>query len=157
MLYFAYGSNMNWNQIKERCQSAGFVCIARMPGFRFDFTRKSNDRGCGVMDIVKDENGHVWGVVFQIDEYDLGQLNKSEGYQPGRTKNAYQRLEKIVYQNGEDEKPITVFTYEVAKKAPDTIPPNKKYMGLILEGARNWNLPEDYIEKLSKVEVVDGT
>ena len=48
MLYFAYGSNMEWKQMRERCPSAMFVCIAKLKDRRLAFTRKSKDRGCGV-------------------------------------------------------------------------------------------------------------
>jgi hypothetical protein len=29
MLYFAYGSNMNWDQMRERCPSARFEFVAK--------------------------------------------------------------------------------------------------------------------------------
>lgn len=43
MLYFAYGSNMNWDRMKDRCSSACFVGIATLEGYKLAFTRK--DRG----------------------------------------------------------------------------------------------------------------
>jgi len=41
MLYFAFGSNMDWSRMRERCPSARFIFNAKLNGFRLDFTRYS--------------------------------------------------------------------------------------------------------------------
>ena len=155
MLYYAYGSNLDYSQMKNRCPSAQFVGMALLKGYDFDFTRKSTTRGCGVMDIVKVEGEQVWGVVYQIDELDLGKLDQSEGYAPGRAKNAYRRIECRVFENGNTEKPIIVMTYEVVEKATSTILPNHAYKTLIINGATYWHLPEDYINRLRLIGTID--
>ena len=155
MFYFAYGSNLDWSQMKNRCPSASFVGKAILNGYRFGFTRHSRSRDCGVMDIVKEDNGQVWGVVYQIDELDLGKLDRSEGYAPGRQKNAYQRIECVVYEDGDKGKPITANTYEVVEKAPETILPNQAYKSLIVNGAAYWHLPEDYLDQLRLIKTID--
>jgi gamma-glutamylcyclotransferase (GGCT)/AIG2-like uncharacterized protein YtfP len=98
MLYFAYGSNMDWTQMRERRPSAQFVAVARLPEYRLAFTRRSINRGCGVSDVVADKKESVWGVVFDIQETDIALLDKSEGYQPGRKReaNSYVREERHV-------------------------------------------------------------
>ena len=135
MLYFAYGSNLDWAQMKERCPSALFMGKAVLNGYRFDFTRRSINRGCGVMDIVKENHEQVWGVLFQINEIDLGKLDKSEGYAPGRKKNAYRKIVCDLFIDGDENKPITACTYEVVTKAAETILPNQEYKSLIVNGA----------------------
>jgi hypothetical protein len=52
MLTFAYGSNMDWNQMRERCPSSRFVGIAVLRDHKLAFTRKSLKRGCGVADLI---------------------------------------------------------------------------------------------------------
>jgi len=155
MIYFAYGSNLDWSQMKKRCPSACFVGKAVLNGYRFGFTRRSKNRGCGVMDIVKEDHRQVWGVVYQIDELDLGKLDKSEGYDPGRAKNAYQRIECVVYENGDANRPITAMTYEVVEKAITTILPDQAYKALIVNGAAYWRLPADYLNELKVVKTQD--
>src|SRR5947208_12969770 len=71
MLYFAYGSNMDSTQMKERCPSAKFVCRAKLPSHRLAFTLRSCRRGCGVADILRDEAKDVWGVVYELPENEL--------------------------------------------------------------------------------------
>src|SRR5437773_4458538 len=84
MLYFAYGSNMHAGQMKERCPSAKFVCRAKLPSHRLAFTRMSVSRGCGVADILRDEMNDVWGVVYELLESQLENLDKDEDFRPGR-------------------------------------------------------------------------
>ena len=106
MLYFAYGSNLDWKRMKERCSSAEFFCKASLPDYRIEFTRKSNLLNCGVADIIWDEDNKVYGVVYKIDEVDLGKLDKHEGYVPQRDNNAYKRIEIMVFEEDNKEKPI---------------------------------------------------
>ena len=75
---FAYGSNMDCEQMRERCPSTRFVCVAKLPNHRLAFTRKSTRRNCGVADAVKAEGNEVWGVVYEIDDIDLPKLDSLE-------------------------------------------------------------------------------
>jgi len=111
LLYFAYGSNMNWPQMRERCPSSRFVGVAMLSNHRLAFTRTSVTRGCGVADIVQTLGGQVWGVVYEIPDLELGQLDKSEGYRPGREKNSYSRRECMVLLDGDEAGPLNVSTY----------------------------------------------
>ncbi len=155
MLYFAYGSNMDWGQMRERCPSARFACVAKLKDHRLAFTRKSEKRGCGVSDVIPDPGRDVWGVVYEIDEHDLGRLDKYEGFVPGRRRedNAYFREERHVGRDGNESDPLAVWVY-FAIPQPNPPLPNEEYKRLIVEGARFWHLPEDYISQLEQIEVV---
>jgi hypothetical protein len=152
MLYFAYGSNMDWAQMRERCPSARFVGVAVLTDHRLGFTRKSINRGCGVADAVRDEGQSLWGVVYEFADVDIGKLDKSEGYRPGREKNSYWRRECMVFLDGDEQGPLTVRAY-FADPQTNTPPPNQAYKNLILSGARHWHLPEEYIRELEHIEV----
>jgi hypothetical protein len=78
MLYFAYGSNMHAAQMKERCPSAKFVCRGKLPSHRLAFTLRSRSRRCGVADILRDETKEVWGIVYELLENELENLDKDE-------------------------------------------------------------------------------
>lgn len=152
MLYFAYGSNMNWNQMKNRCPSAKFTGVAKLPGHRLAFTRKSVNRGCGVADAVGEAGRDVWGVVFEISELDVKVLDKSEGFRHGCDKNSYYRCESVVLLDGDEQRPVTAETY-FAEQEPNPPPPSQAYKDLILSGARHWHLPTDYLAELAALEV----
>lgn len=111
MLYFAYGSNMNREQIRKRCPSARFLGVAAMRNLRIAFTRKSIKRDCGVADVVPENGRIVWGVVYEICDHDIGVLDISEGYRPNRNKNSYWRRECMVFLDNDDQQPLTVYIY----------------------------------------------
>ncbi len=152
MLYFAYGSNMDWNQMRDRCPSAKFVGVAVLRDHKLAFTRRSTHRGCGVADVVPEDGQSVWGVVYDISDLDIGKLDSSEGYRPGRGRNSYWRRECLVFMDGDQARPQTVWTY-FADKEPNPPLPNAEYKNLILSGARYWHLPEEYIHQLEEIEV----
>ncbi len=154
MLYFAYGSNLNWERMKNRCPSAEFYCKAFLPDYRIEFTRESSKLNCGVADIIWDENNKAYGVVYRINEKDLGKLDRHEGYIPQREKNDYKRIEIMVFQEDNSKKPITVFTYEVEKKEFGKYKPNKDYKNLIVAGAKFWDLPKEHIKFLENIETM---
>ena len=152
MLYFAYGSNLDWKQMKDRCPSARFVGVAQLPDHRLAFTRKSFKRGCGVADAVRENECSVWGSVYEISALDVGALDKSEGFRPGREKNSYWRRECLVFLDGDEKRPVTAQAY-FAEQEPDPPPPNQAYKALIFSGARHWHLPDEYITELEAIEV----
>ena len=78
VLYFAYGSMLDWDEMQCRCPSVKFVCLAALKGHRLEFTRKSQNRGCGVADVVPDSGKDVWGVIYDIPEREIGRLDKAE-------------------------------------------------------------------------------
>jgi len=152
VLHFAYGSNMDWSQMKDRCPTAEFVCIAELPNHRLAFTRRSIKRDCGVADAVSDNACSVWGAVYKIDEIDIQGLDRSEGYRPGRSGNSYRREEVQVLIDGDEAQPEFAFTY-FANAEEDPPLPSPEYRGLILSGARYRQLPEQYIAELEAIEV----
>jgi gamma-glutamylcyclotransferase (GGCT)/AIG2-like uncharacterized protein YtfP len=154
MRYFAYGSNLDWAQMRQRCPSARFVCAAKLPGHQLAFTRRSTDRSCGVADVIPDANAEVWGAVFEFDERDVGSLDSSEGFVPGRAlaANSYTRDERQVFRDGNLHEPLTVWIY-FAQRQNNPPRPNAAYKNLILEGARYWHLPPDYLAELERIEV----
>ena len=154
MLYFAYGSNMDSGQMRQRCPSAQFVAIAKLPDHRLAFTRHAKDRDCGTCDGVPKPGQDIWGVVFDISESDLRRLDESEGYQPGRPldANCYVRDQRQVYRAGRDE-PLLVWLY-FANRQPNPPLPNAAYKQQLVEGARFWRLPEEYQAQLRQIQVV---
>jgi gamma-glutamylcyclotransferase (GGCT)/AIG2-like uncharacterized protein YtfP len=151
LLYFAYGSNLGWAQMRKRCPSAKFVCVAKLPDHRLAFTRHSGNRGCGVADAVPDSSHEVWGVVYEISDMEVGALDRTEGFSPGRAKNAYMREERHVLVDGEDAKPMAVRLYFAQREANPPLP-TAEYKRLIVEGAKFWRLPAGYVGELEEIE-----
>lgn len=152
MLYFAYGSNMDWDQMKERCHSTRFVGVAVLRDHRLAFTRRSAQRNCGVADALPDVGAAVWGAVFEITEVDVARLDAAEGYRPGRERNSYRREERHVFVAGDDKQPLAVAVYFGERENTPPLP-SQEYKNLIVGGAKRWWLPDDYIKQLEAIEV----
>lgn len=155
MLYYAYGSNLDPEQMKERCPSYEFRCLALLPGFRLAFTRYSESRGSWVADAVEDDaSTGVWGVVYDVSEEDLERLDACEGYHGKGKNNAYDRYCTNVLEDGDEDRPLRVLIYVVSKKSDKEHPPREDYLRHIISGAEHWGLPEDYLEFLKSIAVV---
>ena len=143
MFYFAYGSNMNWPQMRRRCPSSRFVCTARLPGYRFAIARHSRLRNCGTANIFLEAGSHVWGVVYDVSENDMVIL---DGFEDG-----YGRHNLSVWQQGEKPLSMNVTVY-IAPRENSVPLPNADYKRLMVEGARHWCLPTSYCLMLEQVE-----
>jgi gamma-glutamylcyclotransferase len=159
MYYFAYGSNMNWPQMRRRCPSARFVCIGRLPGFRFAIARHSRLRNCGTANIFPEAESAVWGIVYEVSESDMLIM---DGFEDG-----YSRYKHFVYsfatpnaQSLPQPQPAaapSVFeaVVYIAPKEIGVPLPNAEYKRLMLEGARHWQLPADYCSMLAQLKAAE--
>lgn len=152
MLYFAYGSNMDWPTMTagDRCPSAQFLLRAKLPEYMLAFTRTSTKRRCGVADILPKPGGVVWGVVYHIDEGEREKLDKAEGVHV----NAYRPLDLMVLTEGDGERRLRVRSYEVCTKENPHPKPSADYKSLLVSGATRWRLPSDYVEQLNRIETL---
>ena len=151
MLHFAYGSNMDYGQMRARCPSASFRCVAALKDHRIAFVRRSQRRRCGVAGAVEVLGEVVWGAVYAITEYDLRRLDMSEGYHPdGSRPNAYVREERQVLTGDGERSSLTVHVY-FAVPQDDPPLPSLEYKDLIVRGAKFWQLPEAYVRMLEKI------
>jgi len=78
LLYFAYGSNMNTNQMAFRCPDAQVVETVRLENYQLVF--RSNGFGRGVATILPEKGSHVDGVLWRISPKDEQSLDRYEGF-----------------------------------------------------------------------------
>jgi len=150
VLYFAYGSNMDSEQIKARCPDAELVGIGVLAEHALCFPRRSNKRNCGVSSVAPVAGRDTWGVVFRLTPKDLAALDASEGFRSDRdaSLNSYNRVPLVVRV---DDAPTEMITYvAVNQDAPPL--PNAAYLKHIREGARHHGLPVAYLEYLDSLE-----
>ena len=151
---FAFGSNMNSNQMATRCTSAKRICNAELPGYELTFPRSSYYQGGGVAGVVERSDCSVYGVVWEISDRDLTNLDRNEGYRLNRDrgKNSYNREPITVYTEVDTPNPLVVWIYMAVYDEPEL--PSAKYMELIINGAQEAKLPERYIDKLKSIKVI---
>lgn len=78
LLYFAYGSNMNTNQMAFRCPDAQVIDTVRLENYRLVF--RSNGGGKGVATILPEQGSFVDGVLWRISPKDEQSLDHYEGF-----------------------------------------------------------------------------
>jgi len=128
-LYFAYGSNMNLNQMAYRCPESEVVGLVRLDGYKLAF------RGAGFATILPCEGGSVEGVLWRISEVDERRLDRYEGYPRHYSKSTFTVL-------GRDQAHYKAMLYEMCPPMRDQPAlPSEQYFGGILQGCRQNGLP----------------
>ncbi len=149
MLYFAYGSNLDWERItqSDRAPSAQFLLRATLPNFTLAFTRWSKLKRTGTADVVPSLGSVVWGAVFHIDPSERHALDVAEGVNSG----AYRPETVTVFAENDSRRPLLVLTYTVSVKSTTHQPPAPWYLKHITTGAERWELPSTYVEELRRI------
>jgi len=136
--YFAYGSNMNFKQMKERCPDARFLKRAYLEGYRFVYDGYSKTRKGAVANIVEAEGKEVWGGLFEVSEECIKSLDSYEGYPI-----SYKRKVLTVKDDKGNTYEAIVYLREPQQKGK----PSEEYRKMVLEGAKDCGLPEEYIKQ----------
>jgi hypothetical protein len=139
VLYFAYGSNMDPVQMRERAPGARALGPARLPGWRLTFTRDSPGWGGGVGHIEPSGGDEVWGVLWDATEDDLAALDDYEGVAAG----AYTR-DRVRVLDGDRE--VEALVYLAVPRGDK--PPSGRYVAALVRGAEAHGLPQAYVEML---------
>jgi gamma-glutamylcyclotransferase len=140
--YFAYGSNLAPRIMEEWCPGADYLGPARLDGFRLAFLRRSTRWKAGAADVIEQDGHAVWGALYAVGEDEIDALDAKEFV----AASGYRRREVVVHHDGS---PVAAATYEVVDKADDEQTPNAEYLALMLEGATERGLPEEWIEHLT--------
>ena len=78
-LYWAYGSNLDRGQMRERCPGAVAEVSAVLRGYRLAFAGFSAGWGGGVATLERDPSGRVDGILYRVTASDLVALDRFEG------------------------------------------------------------------------------
>jgi len=149
IFYFAYGSNLDWTEMKKRCPGAKTVQSGRLPQYRLDFTHDAAGFEGGVADVVPDPEWDVWGMIYELTKEDLKILDKYED-----CPRAYYRFLTNIECSNSTMK--NVWVYSVAEKH-GFVAPADKYLQWIRKAAAELEFPEDYQIYLRSVPTqVDG-
>ena len=128
--YFAYGSNMNSLQMKNRCPNAIKLGKAVLDGYKFII----NSRGVAT---IIESNDYVEGGLYKVCDDCLNSLDSYEGVK----ENFYYRKNiEINYQN----KRIKAVAYIATDQKEGN--PRDGYIEKIIQGAKEFNLLEEYIK-----------
>ncbi|MEW6141256.1 MAG: gamma-glutamylcyclotransferase [Thermodesulfobacteriota bacterium] len=150
---FAYGSNMNHTDLLAWLEDNGYdssLVIAVTPGvlsgYDFVWNFYSASRGGGAVNIEPKRDSTIWGLLVEIEDPLLKAFDQREGH-------------PSVYSRGEQRVPVrrvsdgkTVFAWLYRAKpnryGRRDIWPTPQYKRKIVEAARFWDLPREYVHKI---------
>jgi gamma-glutamylcyclotransferase (GGCT)/AIG2-like uncharacterized protein YtfP len=154
MLYFAYASNLDPEQMKRRAPGSAVVGLAELRDHRVAFTQYSSTWGGGVASIQPAHGESVWGVLFEVTDEDLASLDGYENFKgAGNQHNSYEREHVWVELTRPDDGslPRRLRAWVYIAKTWNPSPPSVRYRDAIVRGARHHRLPDDYVERLAAV------
>jgi hypothetical protein len=96
----------------------------------------------------------LWGVLYELTLEDRKKLDKNEGYVEQRDSacNSYNPISVTVFDVEETSIGISVFTYSAVPQRDFNGKPSRDYLCTILAGAREHDLPVDYIAILERIQ-----
>jgi gamma-glutamylcyclotransferase len=146
MKYFAYGSNMCTNRLRERVSSAVVDQTAALHNFTLKFHKRSSDGSAKCDAFYTGNDAHkVYGVIFEIDESQKLDLDRWEGRGHG--------YDQITIQVHTDDGMVEMFTYVADPKAiDDSLEPYSWYKELVLGGAIEHALPLFHVRAIQSVK-----
>ncbi len=149
--YFGYGSNTERGTFLGRRRMRPLeVRVGRLDDWllRFDLPVGRGERG--VANVVPRRGEHVWGVLWRISAEQARHLDRTEGVDRG----FYRRVEVGVQtgEGGAGGELVRAFTYH-SQRGRDGRKPSRRYMGLLLAGARQHGLPEPWVANLRRFEL----
>jgi gamma-glutamylcyclotransferase len=142
MLLFAYGALMDPRRMRRLCPGARPDGTARLRHHAIAFTRYSRSEKGGVADVVPALGESVWGALYVIRQSCLAALDRYEN-----APQAYRRETLVVIDEQGAEHEATVY---VANRTGE-FAPSRAYRDLIVRGARERGLPDEYVQGLEAV------
>ena len=131
MLYVAYGSNMNLEQMAYRCPHSKVVGNGRLYGWKLVFNVHA--------DVIKGNNKNVVPVVvWDIADEDWHMLDMYEGYPSYYVK----EIVNVILENGEIEEAVV---YVMADNRKGVCPPASGYFNGIVKGCIDNGINTDYL------------
>ncbi len=145
--YFAYGSNM---QRAIFCERRGMrpraARAARLFDYRLCFNLPIGPGERGVGNVEPEAGACTWGVVYLLTPDELARLDLTEGV----SRRVYQRIVvDVVTADGER---VAAHVYR-STRTREGRKPSARYLGLLLDGAREHGLPVEYVRLLEAFEL----
>lgn len=133
-LYFAYGSNINLDQMAYRCPDAQVVGPVTLEGWELLFRRG------GFATIAPHEGATVTGLLWSITPKCEQSLNRYEGYP------RFYGKQTVTVRDSQGRE-FSTMVYVMDERFREPVPPSPGYYNGILEGYRQNGLPVGELKK----------
>ena len=137
MLYFAYGSNLNWQQMKkERCPGSKYVKPHILKGYKLIFSHRNPNNKYGHANIEKNKNFSVPGAIWSLTKEHEKTLDEYEAvnFDP-----PYYQKEYLSWKG----KKFLVYIQKIYTKRK----PSYSYLHTIIQGYKDCSLDVNYLKK----------
>lgn len=147
--YFAYGSNMDAEQMKKRIGRLPDRVPGILRGWRLEFNKASeNIPDAGFANITPCSGETVEGILYHLSERELRKLDGSEG-----VPYHYERHQVSVKRKDTGEVVAAVTYVANPDKVRTGFKPTREYLNHLLAGSDY--LSEEYVRRLRAVETLD--
>lgn len=145
VLYFAYGANMNSDQINQRAPGAKVVGVAALDGYDLAFFGRSERWDGGLENAVRQPGATLWGVVYELSGPAFDRLDAWQGVRLDGTGDYFHSSADL---RAIDGRTIAALMYRKSSLG-DAVTPSAEYLDHIVAGARAHGLPADYVARLA--------
>ena len=156
MSYFAYGSNMLESRLKHPSRAPSALClgVAVLSGYQLRFHKVAKDGSgkCNALktDILRDA---VYGVVFRVADRDFTTLDEQEDVPGG----GYSRKQVTVVMSYGAAEVCAECYFANPEFIDDNLTPYEWYKALVVAGALEHDLPEEYVRQLRDCPAIVDT
>jgi gamma-glutamylcyclotransferase len=130
--YFAYASNLNKKQMKERCPQAKPVSAVTLHHYKLAFSGWSRKWRGGVATIQPFRGEKVPGAIYEVSEEDMRRLDRYQDCPASCS-----RIKVGV--NNDFGELIEAVTYVGTGRVEETRP-SQEYLAVIQQGYRDWGI-----------------
>ncbi len=141
MMYFAFGSNLNEEQMLRRCPNARVVGRASLPNHKLVFGGHSARWGGAVATVERAAGSQVEGVLYELGARDLSRLDQFEG-----APWVYQRYRRDVRDLLGNRRRAVLYRMPGVEPKP----PAERYLAVLLKAYQRWGLDVTPIAALAR-------
>jgi gamma-glutamylcyclotransferase (GGCT)/AIG2-like uncharacterized protein YtfP len=143
MLYFAYCTLLDLNEMHKYCPAALPIGTGRLDEYRLTFATYTPGSTGGGCQLEAETGGEIFGVLYELTDTDVANLDKVSGVDKGYY------LQVPVNIETPEGRVVHAITYIIPHPG-GPFRPSPAYVRPILAGAQAVGLPEPYVEGLEK-------
>ncbi len=146
--YFAFGSNMDKQQMEKRTQESSKRQKGLMTDWELVFNKINNkQKSTGFANIVPESGSIVEGIIYEVSEDAIRILDDYEG-----VPKAYHKKIMLVENNNKEFVDCLVYIANHSR-TDNSLKPTKEYLDHLLEGKEF--LSENYFSELKNTKTLD--
>jgi hypothetical protein len=151
--YFAYGSDLNPDQMTSRCHDPKVLAVARLRDHALGFFGHSKKWDGGEETLIRRPGEDLWGVVYELSFSDAEHLDSWQDVRLDGTGPYFHFPIEVTDSQG--------MAYSVLLYKKDDLsapgPPSRECLDYIIAGTQLRGLPPTYLDQLRKIRSVAAT